>query len=195
MMHYPDFIHQHSLVDTTLISHTSGKSKMFLSKQINDSELDYSLLICSSQNIQIISLDYRKWSICEKRMFLSSILIQNMLVYNFWRLFLAFFKISLYYFEWNSYVNSKRTIKCSVFKTMDMVVLTTQTMAAVDKDVEWVKVQTHNSFIHSHIEWMVDWFCVIIIDSTRANVRIYYIGQSHAQSVSFYSLSVSLFLF
>lgn len=32
-------------------------------------------------------------------------------------------------------------IQYSVFKTMDTGVLTTQTMAAADKDVEWVKVQ------------------------------------------------------
>lgn len=36
---------------------------------------------------------------------------------------------------------SQNPISNSVFKTMDTGALTTQTMAAADKDVEWVKVQ------------------------------------------------------
>lgn len=38
-------------------------------------------------------------------------------------------------------MNYKSKIQYSVFKTMDTGALTTQTMAAADKDVEWVKVQ------------------------------------------------------
>lgn len=38
-------------------------------------------------------------------------------------------------------MNYKSKIRISVFKTMDTGALTTRTMAAVDKDVEWVKVQ------------------------------------------------------
>lgn len=63
-------------------------------------------------------------------------------------------------------MNTKRNKKIhySVFKTMDMGVLTTQTMAAADKDVEWLKVHnthtTHNSScIHSHLivsGWLTD---------------------------------------
>lgn len=58
-----------------------------------------------------------------------------------------------------------KQIKYSVFKTMDMEVLTTQTMAAADKDVEWVKVHTELS-IHFHFkvdDWLILRYIFLIL--------------------------------
>lgn len=59
-------------------------------------------------------------------------------------------------------MNTKRNKKIhySVFKTMDMGVLTTQTMAAADKDVEWLKVHNTHTQHTIAVAFILIWLSV-----------------------------------